>query len=61
MDSYFERRASMKNALIKGNFERAKEKIHDNLHLIASNVKDIQEYLFKIGSKKDNKALIEKA
>lgn len=55
-----ENRASLKNALIKGDFERAKEKVKDNLTLINSNIRDLQEYLFKIGSKKDNKNLMDK-
>ena len=55
-----ESRASLKKALIKGDFERAKEKITDNLSLITSNIKELQEYLFKIGSKKENKNLIDK-
>ena len=55
-----ESRTSLKKALIKGDFERAKEKITDNLSLINSNIRDLQEYLFKIGSKKDNKSLMDK-
>ncbi len=54
-----ESRASLKNALIKGDFERAKEKITDNLNLLNSNIKELEDYFFKIGSKKDNKNLKE--
>lgn len=60
MDSLNERRNSLKNALVKGDFEHAKEKIDDNLYLITSNLKELQEYLYKIGSKKDNKTLMDK-
>ena len=56
-----ESRASLKKALIKGDFERAKEKINDNLALINSNIKELQDYLFTLGSKKDSKLLIEKS
>ncbi len=56
-----ESRASLKKSLIKGDFERAKEKINDNLVLVNSNIKELQDYLFTLGSKKDNKLLIEKA
>lgn len=56
-----ETRASLRKALIKGDFERAKEKITDNLQLVNSNVRELQEYLFKIGSKRDNKSLMDKA
>jgi hypothetical protein len=56
-----ESRASLRKALIKGDFERAKEKITDNLLLVNSNIRELQEYLFKIGSKRDNKSLMEKA
>ena len=50
----------IKNALKRGDFSRAKEKIDDNLLLLHANVKELQEYLFKIGSKKDNQALVDK-
>lgn len=61
MDQFFDRSHSFKNNLIKGDFERAKEKIDDNLHLVSQNLKELQEYLFRIGSKKENKSLIDKA
>jgi hypothetical protein len=55
-----EARNSIKRNLNGGDFSRATEKINDNLNLIQQNNKDLQDYLFKIGSKKDNKELIEK-
>lgn len=61
MDSNDESRFSLRNNLIKGNFPRVSEKINDNLNLIQQNTKELQDYLYKIGSKKDNKELIEKA
>ena len=61
MDAFEDRRISLKNALFKGDFERAKEKIVDNLTLISGNIKELNEYLFKVGSKKDNKTLMDKA
>jgi hypothetical protein len=60
MDPLSESRASLKNALHKGDFNRAREKIVDNLNLINSNIKELQDYVFKIGSKKENKALMDK-
>jgi hypothetical protein len=56
-----ESRASLRKALVKGDFERAKEKIEDNIGLIKSNIKDLQDYMFSIGSKRETKSLIEKA
>jgi hypothetical protein len=56
-----ENRNSLRNALFKGNFDKAKEKIRDNLNLIGSNIKELQTYLFKIGSSSENKLSIEKA
>ena len=61
MEFIEESRISLKNNLIKGNFERVSEKINDNLNLIQQNTKELQDYLFKIGSKKDNKESLEKA
>ena len=61
MNNSEEARSSIKRNLYRGNFPRANEKINDNLNLIQQNNKDLQDYLFKIGSKKDNKDLIEKA
>jgi hypothetical protein len=61
MDPSFERLNSLKNNLVKGDFSRAKEKVDDNLYLINSNIRELQEYLFKIGSKNEDKKLIQKA
>lgn len=61
MDFSDEGRMSLRNHLNRGNFAKASEKINDNLNLIQQNNKDLQDYLFKIGSKKDNKELIDKA
>jgi hypothetical protein len=61
MDASYERLNSFKNTFIKGDFERAKEKVDDNLYLINLNIKELQEYLFKIGSKSENKNLIAKS
>ncbi len=59
MNDFEDNRKSLSRALIKGDFERAKEKIEDNLQLLNLNIKELQSYLFKMGSSKDNKALIE--
>jgi hypothetical protein len=56
-----EARNSIKRNLNSGDFPRATEKINDNLNLIQLNNKDLQDYLFKIGSKKDNSELTNKA
>jgi hypothetical protein len=36
-------------------------KIDNNLNLISQSLKELQEYYFKIGSKKENKNLINQA
>ena len=61
MDSSVVRLNSLRNNLVKGDFSRAKEKVDDNLYLINSNIRELQEYLFKIGSKNEDKKLIQKA
>jgi hypothetical protein len=61
MNDFDDSRNSLMNALYKGDFERAKTKISGNLRSIQDNIKELQEYLFKIGSKKENKTLMEKA
>jgi len=61
MDFSEESRMSLKNHLNRGNFDTVTERINDNLNLIQQNSKDLQDYLFKIGSKKDNKELIDNA
>ena len=60
MESFEDRRLSLKNSLFKGDFHRAREKINDNLLLIASNIKELQDYSLKIGSKSDNKTFTDK-
>jgi hypothetical protein len=60
MDSFFDRRDSFKANLVKGNFERAKEKIDDNLELVDANIRELQSNLFKLGSKNDNQQLTDK-
>ena len=59
MDDLEENRKSLKNALHRGNFDKAKEKINDNIGLMTSNIKELQTYLFKIGSSSENKISIE--
>ena len=44
-----------------GLFEKAKEKIDDNITLINNNIKEMESYFFKMGSKKDNKSILEQA
>ena len=50
-----------KRSLTGGLFEKAKEKIDDNIALINNNIKEMESYFFKMGSKKDNKKLLEQA
>ena len=47
-------RLSLNNALIKGDFVRASEKVEDELLILQNNINDLREYLLRIGSKKDN-------
>jgi len=47
--------------LTGGLFEKAKEKIDDNITLINNNIKEMESYFFKMGSKKDNKSILEQA
>jgi hypothetical protein len=49
------------NFLMNSNFLESYSTIKDNNEIISSNIKQLQEYYFKIGSNKDNKHLIEKA
>ena len=53
-NEYIER-YSLNNALNKGDFFRAFDKINDNLSLIASNIQELTEYSYRVGSKADNK------
>lgn len=48
-------RYSLQNALNKGDFFRAFDKVEDNLSFIDSNIKELTEYSYRIGSKADNK------
>ena len=54
-------RLSLNNALIKGDFVRASEKVEDELLILQNNINDLREYSFRIGSKKDNKEKSQKA
>ena len=54
-------RLSLNNALIKGDFVRASEKVEDELLILQNNINDLKEYSFRIGSKKDNKEKSQKA
>ena len=54
-------RLSLNNALIKGDFIRASEKVEDELLILQNNINDLREYSFRIGSKKDNKEKSQKA
>ena len=54
-------RLSLNNALIKGDFVRASEKVEDELLILQNNINDLREYLLRIGSKKDNSEKTQKA
>jgi hypothetical protein len=47
--------------LTGGLFEKAKEKIDDNITLINNNIKEMESYFYKMGSKKDNKSILQQA
>ena len=47
-------RRSLNNALSKGDYIRAFEKVNENLKIIDSNISQIREYSLKIGSKQEN-------
>lgn len=49
-------RYSLNNALNKGDFFRAFDKINDNLALISSNIQELTEYSYRVGSKADTKS-----
>ena len=50
-------RRSLNNALSKGDYNRAFEKVNENIKIIDSNMAQIREYSLKIGSKQeDNQA-----
>ena len=46
-------RRSLKNALFKGNFFRAFEKVNENITIIDNNISQIREYSLKIGSRQE--------
>lgn len=54
-------RLSLNNALIKGDFVRASEKVEDELLILQNNINDLKEYSLRIGSKKDNTEKSQKA
>lgn len=47
-------RRSLNNALSKGDYARAFEKVNENITIIDNNLAQIREYSFKIGSKQEN-------
>lgn len=49
-------RISLQNALYKGDFEHAFDKITDNIALIKNNLNELQDYVLRIGSKADTKS-----
>ena len=54
-------RKSLNNALYKGDFIRAFEKVNENIKIIDSNIAQISEYSLKIGSKQENNNATEEA
>ena len=54
-------RRSLNNALSKGDYIRAFEKVNENLKIIDSNIAQIREYSLKVGSKKDNSQTTEES
>ena len=48
-------RISLNNALIKGDFYHAFEKINDNIEIIEENLSKLNDYCLRMGSKNDNK------
>ena len=54
-------RRSLNNALYKGDYISAFEKVNDNLKIIDSNLAQIREYSLKIGSKQENSRLTEES
>ena len=65
MDNIFQNqdydRLSLKNALLKGDYIRAFEKVNENIKIIDSNIAQIREYSLKIGSKQENKTTTEES
>ena len=54
-------RRSLNNALSKGDYIRAFEKVNENLKIIDSNISQIREYSLKIGSNQENSQSTEEA
>ena len=54
-------RRSLNNALSKGDYIRAFEKVNENIKIIDSNLAQIREYSLKIGSKQENNQATEES
>lgn len=54
-------RRSLNNALSKGDYIRAFEKVNENIKIIDSNLAQIREYSLKIGSKQENSQATEES
>ena len=54
-------RRSLNNALSKGDYIRAFEKVNENIKIIDSNIAQIREYSLKVGSKQDNSQTTEES
>lgn len=52
-------RLSLKNALTKGDYTHAFEKINENLQFIDNNISQIEKYKIKLGSKGENNQIFE--
>ena len=54
-------RRSLNNALSKGDYIRAFEKVNENIKMIDSNLSQLREYSLKIGSKQENSQTTEES
>ena len=54
-------RRSLNNALFKGDYIRAFEKVNENIKIIDSNIAQIREYSLKMGSKQENNQTTEES
>ena len=54
-------RRSLNNALSKGDYIRAFEKVNENIKIIDSNMAQIREYSLKIGSNQENSQATEES
>jgi len=54
-------RRSLNNALFKGDYIRAFEKVNENIKIIDGNIAQIREYSLKMGSKKENAQITEES